>query len=155
MLSDTGALNELRPSHIGVVVKDAEATSKSLSSVWGLGPWTTFEYPCAKEQTIVGEPFTLKIMYTKLGPITLELLQPVESPRSVWGQHIEKHGEGIHHIAFRLKNFDEKIKELEAQGSKMLVHAKVKGGKYDGRQWCYMEMKPGGIVVELMDDFEL
>ena len=68
---------------------------------------------------------------------------------------LEKKGEGLHHIAFRLKNFNEKVKELEANGSKMLVHAKTSGGQYDATQWCYMEMKPGGLVVELMDDFEL
>ena len=33
----------------------------------------------------------------------------------------------------------------------MLVHAKVKGGQFDNKQWCYMEMKPGGLVSELMD----
>lgn len=155
MSVDTGTMDQISLNHIGVAVKDAEATSKFLTSMWGLGPWTTFDYPSPKEQMLVGEPFVLKIMYTKLGPTVLELLQPVESPKSIWAQYIENNGEGIHHIAFSLPNFDEKIRELEVQGSKMLVHAKVKGGEYDGKQWCYMDMKPGGIVVELMDDFGL
>ncbi len=155
MLEDSGSLGELRPSHIGLAVKDGKATSEFLSSMWGIGPWTVFDYPSAKEQMIVGEPFVLKIYYAKLGPTVLELLEPVQSPKSIWAQFIETKGEGIHHIAFRLKNFSEKIKELEAKGSKMLVHAEVKGGDFDGKQWCYMKTEPGGMVVELMDDFEL
>lgn len=112
------------------------------------------DYVSPKDQMIVGEPFTLKIMYTELGPTGLELLQPVESPRSVWAQHIEAHGEGIHHIAFNLPNWDEMVKKLQGRGNKMLVCAQVKGGEHDGKKWCYMDMKPGGIVVELLENHD-
>lgn len=122
--------------------------------MWGLGPWQTMDYVSPKDQMIVGEPFTLKIMYTELGPTGLELLQPVESPRSVWAQHIEAHGEGIHHIAFNLPNWDEMVKKLQGRGNKMLVCAQVKGGEHDGKKWCYMDMKPGGIVVELLENHD-
>ena len=93
MTSDTASLASLCPSHIGVVVKDIDETTKFLSSMWGLGPWQIQDTSPSKDEIMVGEPFTLKIMYTELGPTGLELLQPVESPRSVWAQHIEAHGE--------------------------------------------------------------
>jgi methylmalonyl-CoA/ethylmalonyl-CoA epimerase len=143
------------PTHVGIAVKSAKATSDFLSSMWGIGPWQTMDYPSPKEQMIFGEPFVLKIMYASIGITTLELLEPVNSPKSVWAQFIAKKGEGLHHVAFSLKDFDKRIKALQAKGSKMLVHAVVKGGDFDGKQWCYMQMEPGGFVVELMDDFSL
>ncbi|MBA7507869.1 hypothetical protein ES706_06598 [subsurface metagenome] len=138
------------PNHIGVVVKDVDKTIKFLSSMCGLGPWTTFDYTAHKEDMIVGEPFALKITFTKLGPTVLELLEPVEG-RSVWAQFIETNGEGIHHIAFSVSNWDEMVSKLQERGGKMLVCALSS----EGKRWCYFDTKPGGIVLELMDNFGL
>ena len=142
------------PNHIGVVVKDVDKTSKFLSSMWGLGPWHTLDYKARKDDMIVGEPFRLKIAFAKLGSTVLELLQPVEG-NSIWAQALETEGEGIHHIAFSVSNWDEMVSKLQDEGSKMLVCARVVGGTYDGKRWCYFDTKPGGIIVEFMDNYGL
>ncbi len=103
MSADIGAMNELIPDHIGVVVKDADKTAEFLSSVWGIGPWRSMDYAPHKEDMIVGEPFALKAVFTKLGPTILELLQPVEG-KSVWAEALETNGEGIHHMAFNVSD---------------------------------------------------
>ena len=146
MSAEIGDTGQISLNHIGIAVKDAEATSKFLTSMWGIGPWKSRDYVPPREEVIVGEPFVLKIMVAKLGPTIVELLQPVESPKSVWAQFIETNGEGIHHIALRVLNWDECVSKLKEQGATVLVKANHKGVR-----WCYMEMKPGGIVVELME----
>jgi len=149
MQSDTGTIALPSPNHIGVVVKDVDETTKFLSSVGGLGPWQTFEYSPHKDNMIVGEPFTLKMAITKLGSTVLELLQPVEG-NSIWAQALETKGEGIHHIAFSVSNWEEMVSKLQEQGSRM-----VAGSVFGDNRWCYFDTKPGGIIVELMDNFEL
>ena len=79
--SRISAFEELRVVHIGLAVKDAEATSEFLSSMWGIGPWAIFNKPYSMEQMILGEPFVLKIAFPELGTTTLELIQPGESPK--------------------------------------------------------------------------
>lgn len=137
------------PNHIGVVVKDVDKTTKFLSSMWGLGPWHTLDCKARKDDMIVGEPFRLKIAFAKLGSTVLELLQPVEG-NSIWAQALETEGEGIHHIAFSVSNWDEMVSKLQERGGKM-----VGGAIFDGKRWCYFDTKPGGIIVEFMDNYGL
>ena len=137
------------PNHIGVVVKDTDKTTKFLSSMWGLGPWQTFEYSPSKDEMIVGEPFGLKMAWAKLGSVVLELLQPVDR-NSIWAQALETMGEGIHHIAFSVSNWDEMVSRFEEQGGRM-----VAGAIFEGKRWSYFNTKPGGIIIEFMDNFGL
>ncbi|TET17023.1 MAG: VOC family protein [Dehalococcoidia bacterium] len=148
MPSDTGAI--ALPSsidHLGVVVKDIDKTIEFLSSMWGLGPWQSLEYSPHKDEIIVGEPFKIKIACAKLGPVVLELIQPLEG-RSLWSQFLETKGEGLQHVAFNLSNWDEMVSKLRERGSKM-----VAGGVFGGKRWCYFDTKPGGIIVDFMDNF--
>jgi len=146
MPSDTGAVALPSPNHIGVVVEDADKTAEFLSSI-GIGPWQTFEFSPIKDELLVGEPFTLKVTWARLGPgpIVVELLQPIEG-RSLWSQFLETNGEGAHHIAFSVSNWDEMVSKLKQQGGKM-----VAGSICEGKRWCYFDTKPGGIIIELMD----
>jgi catechol 2,3-dioxygenase-like lactoylglutathione lyase family enzyme len=139
------SLASLCPSHIGVVVKDIDKTTEFLSSMWGLGPWQVQDTSPSKDEIIVGKPFTLKLAFAKLGPTKFELLEPVTSG-SIWAEFLERNGEGIHHLAFDVANWDEMVSKLQEQGDKM-----VAGGIWEGHRWCYFDTKPGGIVVELME----
>ncbi len=150
MLADSRPINSPIPDHIGVVVKDADKTAEFLSSVWGFGPWQLIDYTPRKEDVIVGAPFTLKIRFTKLRTTILELIQPIEG-ESVWAKALETHGEGIQHIAFSIRNWDEMVSKFQQQGAEMVAAAFTP----DGKRWCYMDTKPGGIVFELMDGFRM
>lgn len=133
------------PTHICAVVKDADKTSRFLSSIWGLGPWQTLDYATHKDDMIVGEPFKIHIVFAELGATVLELIQPVEG-RSVWARLLETNGEGMHHIAFTVSNWEEIVSKLKGEGGMMLVCA-----RYEGKRWCYIDTKPGGIIVELAE----
>lgn len=140
------------PNHIGIVVKDVEETAKLLTNIWGplglLGPWDFQEDTQGKDVVTVGEPFTLKLgiaTWQALGPVVLELLEPV-TENSVWDLFIKTKGEGIHHIAYAVSNYDAEVARLVGQGGKMTV-----AGVYQGRRWCYFEGYPGGIVLEIME----
>jgi len=148
MPSDIGAVAlPASIGHIGVVVEDIDKTMEFLSSIWGLGPWQIIEeYTPSKDDIMVGEPFTLKVAHANLGPIMLELLQPLAG-RSIWSQFLQTNGEGIHHIAFSLSNWDEMVSHLQKQGGEMIAGAITPWGK----RWCYFDTKPGGIIVEFVE----
>jgi methylmalonyl-CoA/ethylmalonyl-CoA epimerase len=129
--------------HIGVVVKDIEATTKFLSSMWGMGPWDIFDYTGDKDKVIFGEPFSMKIAFAKLGPTQVELLQPLDD-KSLLAKFLQTNGEGLHHISYDIPNYDEMVANLEKHGCQMLAAA----FNDDGTRWCYFDTRPGGIVVE-------
>jgi len=142
MPSDTGAVALPALSHISVVVEDIDETMEFLSSIWGLGPWQVVEISLGKDELMVGEPFRQKVAWAKLGAITLELIQQLEGG-GPWPEFLKTKGEGLHHIGFSISNWDEMVAKLKKRGAKMVV-----GGTYQGKRWCYFNIKPGGIVVE-------
>ena len=134
------------PLHIGIVVKDIEKTTEFLSSIWGIGPWDFSDAAPTQDELMMGKPFKLKIAMAKLGSTTLELLQPVEG-KAIWSEFIETSGEGVHHIAFGVSNFDEIVSKTKEQGGEMVAGGIVWGTT----RWCYFKTQPGNIVVEFME----
>jgi hypothetical protein len=61
--------------------------------------------------------------------LRLELIEPDEHP-STWREHLDLHGEGVHHIAFGIKGMKEKIDRLAAEGMPLVQTGEYKGGRY-------------------------
>lgn len=141
--------------HIGIVVRDIDKTAESLSSALGAGPWRIFEtVEYYKEQLSldelgVGESFDLKLAFAKLGTVTIELLQPLGG-KSVYSQFLEEKGEGIHHVAFSVSDFDGMVTKLLQCGCKIIA-----GGSSQGKRWAFLDTKSGGIIIEPLDNFRV
>jgi catechol 2,3-dioxygenase-like lactoylglutathione lyase family enzyme len=134
-------------SHVGVAVKDAEATAKLLSSIWNIGTPAVFDYWPKEDELIAGEPFGVRLVFIKFGPLTIELLEPLDD-RSIWAKFIAEKGEGIHHLAFGVSNYDEMVETLQGQGHPLLVAA-----VFEGCRWCYFDTSPGGAVIEFREEY--
>ena len=143
MPPNTNASTLPSPSHIGVVVRDMDKTIEFLSSIFGLGPWQTIEFSPSQEDLTIGKPFRQRLAHAKMGSTVLELIQQLEGG-GPWPEFLESKGEGLHHIAFTVSNYDERVAGLQKQGAKMIA-----GGIYQGKHWSYFATEPGGIVVEL------
>ena len=144
MSSDTGDIVLPPLSHIGVVVEDIENTTKLLSPVLGIGSWEIFEAKLKKEEMLEGEPCTLNVARSSLGSILIELIQTVEG-KSLWADFLETKGEGIHHIAYSVSNWDDVASKIKQQGCTMLIG----GIAPNGKRWAYFRVNPGGIIVEV------
>ena len=147
MSTDTSVIALSNPHHVGAVVKDIDETTKFLSSMWGLGPWDISEAVPTEDELMMGEPFRLKMALAKLGSTSLELLQPLGEEKTLWSEFLETHGEGVHHIAFGVSNWEEIVSKTKEQGGRMVAGGIVWGTTH----WCYFETKPGGIVVEFIE----
>lgn len=143
MATDSSKTALPTPSHLGIVVEDIDKTTEFLSRVLGLGPWQVIDYAPTKDELFVGEPFRLRLALAGLAPLVLELVQPMEG-KSIWSEFLKSKGEGLHHIAFTVPNWDEMVQKMEEAGSRV-----VAGGTINGKRWCYFETSPGGIIIEL------
>ena len=135
-------------SHLGIAVKDAEKTVNFLSSIWNIGTPEIADYAPKPEELIAGEPFKVRLVFIKFGTLTIELLQPLDD-KSIWAKFTRAKGEGIHHIAFGVSNYDEMVSKLQEQGHPMLVAA-----SFQGCRWCYFDTSPGGMVVEFREEYK-
>jgi methylmalonyl-CoA/ethylmalonyl-CoA epimerase len=143
-----GTMQLTNISHLGIAVKDAEKTAKFLSSIWNIGTPTVSDYEPKKSELISGKPFKVRLAFIKFGAIPIELLQPLDN-KSIWAKFIEEKGEGIHHIAFGVSNYDEMVSALQKQKHPMLVAA-----TFQGERWCYFDTSPGGMVIEFREEYK-
>jgi hypothetical protein len=118
-----------------------------MSSVWNIGSPEIFDYFPKEEDIAYGEPFGVRLVWVKFGPLTFELLEPLDD-KSIWARFIAQKGEGIHHVAFGVSNYVEMVEKLRAQGHDLLVDA-----VFEGCRWCYFETAPGGMVIELREEY--
>lgn len=107
-------------AQVGFVVHDIETTKKKFALLFGcMEPEARIcgEYKIMQTR-VFGEPApeaNCKLAFFDLTPgVQLELIEPNKAP-SVWRDHLDKYGEGIHNIAFQVKNADETIERLEKE----------------------------------------
>jgi methylmalonyl-CoA/ethylmalonyl-CoA epimerase len=144
---DNGPFQLTNLSHIGIAVKDAETTVQALSKLWNLASPEIFDYEPKQDELFVGQAFKARLVWFQLGPVRIELLQPLDD-RSIWHTFIQEKGEGIHHFAFGVSNYDEMVEKFKAEGHKLLVSA-----IFNGERWCYFDTAPGGTVIELREEY--
>lgn len=120
-------------SQIAIVVRDVEAAAKAWADILGVEtPKAILTDPQEKSHTLYrGAPTQAraKLAFFKLGSVTLELIEPVGGP-STWQEFLDRHGEGVHHFGFVVKDMDGELKNLEAKGAHTVQRGDFPGGRY-------------------------
>ena len=125
--------------HIGIAVKSIKETSELLSNILGL--------KVAGEEIV--EEQKVKVAFLPLSDSELELLEST-SPDGPIARFIEKKGEGIQHIAFRVNNIEEVLEKLKKEGVR-LIDEKPRYGA-GGAKIAFLHPKStNGILVELCE----
>lgn len=95
--------------HIGIAVKNLEESIAYWEKVFGLKCYAIEEVP---EQKV-------KTAFFKLGDTKIELLESTD-PEGPVGKFIENKGEGVHHIAFAVKDIEKALMETGANGIRLI-----------------------------------
>jgi 4-hydroxyphenylpyruvate dioxygenase-like putative hemolysin len=78
----------------------------------------------------------------------VEIVQPLEAG-TTYAEFLDRHGPGIHHVAFRVSNFDAIYEELVRQGCTIVQEGR---GEFRGRivNMAYIDCTPiGAPMIEL------
>jgi catechol 2,3-dioxygenase-like lactoylglutathione lyase family enzyme len=101
-----------------------------------------------------GEPedFLMHMGWSSFGSVTLEIIQPTRG-RSIYGEYLERHGDGFHHLAFNVRDMDEAVAAFDKLGVKVSQDgAWGSKDRVDGR-FAYLDTEPeGGLTIELLWD---
>ena len=108
-------------AQVGFIVKDIETTKRTWAEFLGVEVPET--QPCgdyAVTQTVFeGRPApeaNSLLAFFDVGPgLQIELIQPNEAP-STWRNFLEEHGEGMHHLAFQVRDSKAQVAHAEAAG---------------------------------------
>ncbi|MCD6324285.1 MAG: methylmalonyl-CoA epimerase, partial [Desulfurococcales archaeon] len=99
----------MKLDHIGIAVKDLESSLKIYIEGLGLRLIKVEEVP---EENV-------KVAMLDAGGVRIELLEGIGEDSAV-RKYIEKRGEGIHHIAFKVDDVDKISEELKGKGFKLV-----------------------------------
>jgi methylmalonyl-CoA/ethylmalonyl-CoA epimerase len=127
----------LKIDHLGIAVNSIEDGRNFWTDVLGLA--------FAGKETVETQKVTTA--FFPVGESEVELLEST-SPDGPVAKYIEKKGEGIQHIAFRVENIEEALAELKAKGIRLIDETPRIGA--GGAKIAFLHPKAtAGVLVEL------
>jgi len=140
-------------SHLGWVVKDLKATVDYWEKI-GIGKIHIDEEHEFENTYFRGKPAELTVHWgwAQLGGVGVEMFEPWKG-YSAYDEFLEKHGEGIQHVAFAQPSpevLEARVAALENMGVGVLMRGTFRN---EEGIFVYMDTEPvGGLVIELVYD---
>lgn len=137
---------------VAIVVEDLDDGMARFRAILGVEPWTVFRFepPMLTDTTYRGEEaeygMVLAIGYA--GETMIELIEPTIGP-NVYRDHLDEHGEGLHHVAYFGWDEDEATEVIEKfEDAGMPV---VQSGHYEGTDFWYFDSQEelNGLMFEI------
>ncbi len=126
--------------HIGIAVKDLERAIEYYEKVLGVSCYAIEE---VKDQKV-------RTAFFKVGQTKIELLESTDSEGPI-GKFIQKNGEGMHHIAFAVKNIEQALDEAESKGIRLIDRKSRKGA--EGLDIAFLHPKSTfGVLTEFCEN---
>lgn len=123
--------------HIGIAVKDLDDSIKVYRDLLGL---ELKEVEEVKEQKV-------KAASLKIGEVNIELLEATSADSAV-AKHIDKRGEGLHHICIDVDDIKGALKNLAEAGVRLVDETPRTGA--GGRLVAFLHPRStSGVLVEL------
>lgn len=130
----------LKIEHIGIAVKDIENSNLLFKKLFNQAHY--------KIEEVTSE--NVKTSFFKIGDSKIELLQATDNNSAI-AKFIEKKGEGIHHIAFAVKDIYTEIERLKSEGFTVLNEVPKKGA--DNKLVAFLHPKStNGVLIELCQE---
>lgn len=129
--------------HIGIAIKDMQASNSLYKSLLGVAPY--------KEEAVQSEG--VKTSFFKVGNNKIELLEALHADSPV-AKFIEKRGEGVHHIAFEVEDIEKEMARLRKEGFRLLNERPKVGA--DNKLVCFVHPKSAnGVLIELCQEMRV
>lgn len=130
----------MKIEHLGIAIKSLETSDNLFARLLGKSNY--------KQESVEREGVTTS--FYQLGDSKIELLEAT-NPESPIAKFIDKKGEGIHHIAFGVKDIRAEIERLKAEGF-VFISEEPKDGA-DNKMVVFLHPKStNGVLVELCQE---
>ena len=127
----------LKVEHIGIAVKELTISIPLFEKL--------LNSHCYKTELVVGENVNTAFFVT--GDTKIELLESTTND-GVIAKYIDKKGEGMHHIAFEVKDILGEMERLKNEGFVLLNESPKKGA--DNKMVCFIHPKStNSVLIEL------
>jgi len=126
-------------NHIAIVVEDLEEALMFWRDRLGL----------ALDDIEIVSSQGVKIAFLPVGESEVELVQPLDDDSGV-AKFLRKKGPGMHHLCFEVEDIQEKLRDLESQGVRLIDQEPHVMD--DGRKLAFLHPKSAsGVLIELYE----
>jgi methylmalonyl-CoA/ethylmalonyl-CoA epimerase len=126
--------------HVGIAVADLEAAVERYRATLGLEP--------AHRERM--EDQGVEEVLFEVGASFVQLLAAL-GPDTPVGRFLERRGEGVHHIGYRVDSVAEALEQLRAEGVRLIDETPRRGSR--GTTIAFVHpVDMGGVLVELVQE---
>lgn len=130
----------MKIEHIGMAVKDLAQAEAIYATLLQTEPY--------KREKVESEAVITS--FFQVGESKIELLEATDKSSAI-ARHIEKRGEGLHHIAFEVADIEAEMVRLQSEGFRLLNESPKRGA--DNKLVCFLHPKDcNGVLVELCQE---
>jgi methylmalonyl-CoA/ethylmalonyl-CoA epimerase len=131
--------NGLKIDHLGIAVRNLDEAT---------GPYRLLGIKQVGEDELITSQ-NVKVRALHVGESLLELLEPT-SPESPIATFLEKRGEGLHHVAFRVERLEAEIQRLLKENAQF-ISTEPRAGRA-GTKVVFLHPKwAKGVLIELVE----
>jgi len=126
--------------HIGIAVNSLKEAERFFSEALGL--------PIGGKERL--EHQGVELAFVQVGESRIELLEPL-SPETPIGKFLAKKGEGMHHIALKVKDIDAALSKLKEEGAQLIDNEPREGAHGTKVAFCHPR-STFGVLLELVEE---
>ncbi|MBT3785008.1 methylmalonyl-CoA epimerase [bacterium] len=126
--------------HLGVAVFNLESAIKIYRDLLGCEPQSLTEV----------ESEGVRVAFFQVGESSIELLEPTRENSPI-ARFLQKRGEGIHHVCFRVDSLEAISSDLDGKGYRCL-DLKPRLGAHNTRVCFFHPKDTTGVLVEFSED---
>ena len=133
---------------IAVVVKNCDKSVRKYADDYGIGPWNIYEFNpnTVSDMILRGKKvdYAMRLALCDIGGVQWEIIEPKDS-KSIYAEFLKEHGEGLHHVAFGVDDYDQTMEFYRDRGHKIL-----QGGTWEGLTYTYLDSRKDlGVIAEI------
>jgi len=126
--------------HVGIAVRDLEAAAATYAAAFGVEP---------AHREVVGSQGVEEILFA-VGTSYVQLLGAL-GPDTPVGRFLERRGEGLHHVAYRVLDLPATLASLRRDGVRLIDEEPRPGSR--GTSIAFVHPSAfGGVLVELVQE---
>jgi hypothetical protein len=134
------------------ITDDIHVSMRELSRTLGAGPWFLRERGVFPNQVYRGRPSTtaLAIAIGYAGDMQIEVIQQLDDSASVYREHVERSGYGLHHFGVAARDYAAGLAHYRGLGFTLAYEAEVPNGAHVGYFDTHGQFPAMIEVIELL-----
>jgi len=142
-------------AHICILVKDIDRAIEHYKNILGAVSPQLLKEMVNKEERFAGKDRYVTAFFRAPGSgCDIQLLQPLD-PQSPLYKRLERHGEGLHHIAFASSHLEDTFQKLKGKGVSLHGDQFIFDANAPDTRWVWITPQYAhGVLIEVMDEYK-